>query len=82
MFFDSKPKGWSVSPEFNELSGQYRRNIQFRDGSGYIDKEGYVYGDWKYTDNYSDNYSSRELDDLRYDAFEGEQDAYDEWSQR
>ena len=28
MYFDSKPDGWSVSPEFNELSGQYRRNIQ------------------------------------------------------
>jgi len=28
VFFDSKPKWWSVSPEFNELSGQYRRNIQ------------------------------------------------------
>ncbi len=28
MFFEPQPKGWSISPEYDHLDGQYRRNIQ------------------------------------------------------
>lgn len=50
-------------------------------GSVTIDKTGRVIGKWD-IDNVSHNYSPRELDNLFYDAFEGEQDAIDEWEQR
>lgn len=52
-------------------------------GSGDINKLGQTCGDWE-TDGYgySNDYDSHEYDNQLYDAFEGEQDAFDEWSQR